>query len=256
MGLLERVQMITSYLRDNTGKVKLSELTSILTGLTNANIIAVNDDNEVLAKAYLNDLQGEILEKSVKNNIFSFGQSYFTNATPNVVIKDLSQEECLLGTEDDCAYDNISVMTIPSLNKKRHIIKIVVIKFNDKYDDVDHIFGEIICSLLTMERIYREVEFKQKEYRKNVMVEIALDALSYSEIEAAKSIFQELGNTEGFLVASKVADKVGITRSVIVNALRKLESAGVIESRSLGMKGTYIKVLNERLLDQLNISVE
>ena len=38
------------------------------------------------------------------------------------------------------------------------------------------------------------------------------------------------------LVASKVADKVGITRSVIVNALRKFESAGIIESRSLGLK--------------------
>ena len=44
---------------------------------------------------------------------------------------------------------------------------------------------------------------------------------------------------------------MGITRSVIVNALRKFESAGVIESRSLGMKGTYIKVLNSALLDEL-----
>jgi transcriptional pleiotropic repressor len=38
---------------------------------------------------------------------------------------------------------------------------------------------------------------------------------------------------------------------VIVNALRKLESAGVIESRSLGMKGTYIKVLNDHLYSAL-----
>jgi transcriptional pleiotropic repressor len=45
---------------------------------------------------------------------------------------------------------------------------------------------------------------------------------------------------------------LGITRSVIVNALRKFESAGVIESRSLGMKGTYIKVLNPYLLEQLS----
>ncbi|MDX5324286.1 MAG: GTP-sensing pleiotropic transcriptional regulator CodY, partial [Exiguobacterium sp.] len=43
----------------------------------------------------------------------------------------------------------------------------------------------------------------------------------------------------------------GITRSVIVNALRKLESAGVIESRSLGMKGTYIKILNDNFLFEL-----
>ena len=42
-----------------------------------------------------------------------------------------------------------------------------------------------------------------------------------------------------------------ITRSVIVNALRKFESAGVIESKSLGMKGTYIKVKNEYLIDEV-----
>ena len=53
------------------------------------------------------------------------------------------------------------------------------------------------------------------------------------------------------LVASKIADRVGITRSVIVNALRKFESAGVIESRSSGMKGTYIKVLNPAVFDEL-----
>ena len=64
-------------------------------------------------------------------------------------------------------------------------------------------------------------------------------------------ILNELEGNEGLLVASKIADRVGITRSVIVNALRKFESAGVIESKSLGMKGTYIKVLNDLLIEEL-----
>ncbi len=85
---------------------------------------------------------------------------------------------------------------------------------------------------------------------KNV-VQLAIGTLSYSELEAVEHIFDELDGTEGLLVASKIADKVGITRSVIVNALRKFESAGVIESRSLGMKGTHIRILNEKLLDEL-----
>ena len=72
-----------------------------------------------------------------------------------------------------------------------------------------------------------------------------------SELEAAQYIFDELNGNEGILVASKIADRVGITRSVIVNALRKFESAGVIESRSSGMKGTYIKVLNDVVFDEL-----
>ena len=45
---------------------------------------------------------------------------------------------------------------------------------------------------------------------------------------------------------------MGITRSVIVNALRKFESAGVIESRSSGMKGTYIKVVNDVVFEELD----
>ena len=64
-------------------------------------------------------------------------------------------------------------------------------------------------------------------------------------------IFKELDGNEGTLVASKIADNVGITRSVIVNALRKFESAGVIDCKSSGMKGTYIKVTNEVVYDEL-----
>ena len=88
-------------------------------------------------------------------------------------------------------------------------------------------------------------EESAEEDRKIAVVHAALRTLSYSELEAISLIFQELHGTEGILVASKIADQAGITRSVIVNALRKFESAGIIESRSSGMKGTYIKVCNE-----------
>ena len=91
----------------------------------------------------------------------------------------------------------------------------------------------------------------EDEVRKKAACQIAISTLSFSEQEAVEHIFDELDGEEGLLVASKIADSVGITRSVIVNALRKLESAGVIESRSLGMKGTYIRVLNEFFLDEL-----
>ena len=80
----------------------------------------------------------------------------------------------------------------------------------------------------------------------------AISTLSFSEMEAITHIFDELNGMEGILVASKIADRSGITRSVIVNALRKLESAGVVESRSLGMKGTRIKITNSKFKEELN----
>ena len=68
-------------------------------------------------------------------------------------------------------------------------------------------------------------------------------------IHAALELASERG--PGAVSMQQIADRVGITRSVIVNALRKFESAGVIESRSSGMKGTYIKVLNDAIYGEL-----
>ena len=42
--------------------------------------------------------------------------------------------------------------------------------------------------------------------------------------------------------------------AIRLNALRKLESAGLIESRSLGMKGTYIKVLSPLFVEELGVA--
>ena len=53
-------------------------------------------------------------------------------------------------------------------------------------------------------------------------------------------------------MASKLAVQYKLTNSVIVNALKKLESAGVLETKSLGMKGTYIKVLNDFVFDEID----
>ena len=105
--------------------------------------------------------------------------------------------------------------------------------------------GLIMCAM--------ENEARLDEQRKRETVRVVTDSLSYSELMVSAIIFRELGGNEGVIVASRIADKEGITRSVIVNAIRKLESAGVLESRSLGMKGTYIKVLNEYFRETLTL---
>ena len=65
-------------------------------------------------------------------------------------------------------------------------------------------------------------------------------------------MFSELKmGEEQIIVTSRIADQQGVTRSIIVNALKKLESAGVIDARSSGMKGTKIKVLNDMIFDEL-----
>ena len=65
-------------------------------------------------------------------------------------------------------------------------------------------------------------------------------------------VLEELGGKrKGILITSRLADKVGITRSVIVNALKKCESAGIIETKSSGMKGTTIHIVNDLLCEDI-----
>jgi transcriptional pleiotropic repressor len=122
---------------------------------------------------------------------------------------------------------------------------------NKQYEIDDIILIEYGTTVVGLEMMRSVNEENAEESRKVSIVKSAISTLSFSELEAIQHIFDELDGTEGILVASKIADRVGITRSVIVNALRKFESAGVIESRSSGMKGTYIKVLNDVVFDEL-----
>lgn len=115
---------------------------------------------------------------------------------------------------------------------------------------------EFAASIICINYTQMILADKEKVRQQAEICRGALASLSYSELEASISIFEQLGGKEGMLVASKIADSQGITRSVIVNALRKFESAGIIESRSLGMKGTYIKVINPTLFDEMKKYIE
>ena len=126
-----------------------------------------------------------------------------------------------------------------------------IYRSDSQYDIDDIILSEYGTTVVGLEMMRSVNEENAEETRKVQIVKSAISTLSFSELEAIIHIFEELDGNEGILVASKIADRVGITRSVIVNALRKFESAGVIESRSSGMKGTYIKVLNDVVFDEL-----
>ena len=150
------------------------------------------------------------------------------------------------------AYISKKISTIvPIVGNGDRLGTLLLARFGEEFNDDDLVLAEYSATIVGMELLRARQGEIEEEARKKAVVQLAIGTLSYSELEAVEHIFSELNGDEGLLVASKIADKVGITRSVIVNALRKFESAGVIESRSLGMKGTHIKILNEKLMDEL-----
>lgn len=160
---------------------------------------------------------------------------------------------CPLGGKEKaaCPHGDIYMLLLPVYSGTERPGSLLVHRHQQPFDDDDLILAEIGAAIAAM--ILMRIETAQLEedrwYR--TMAGVAFESLSFSEVEAIEEIFKKLTENENIVVASKIADNLGITRSVIVNALRKFESAGIIESRSLGMKGTYIQLKNPCVLEEI-----
>lgn len=142
-------------------------------------------------------------------------------------------------------------MVVPIVGGKQRAGTLLVTRDGQAFGEEEVVLAEYGATIIGMEIMRGQVDEMELEARTRAAVQSAVASLSYSELEAVEHILQEMDSREGLLVASKIADRAGITRSVIVNALRKLECAGILEARSLGMKGTYIKVLNDKLFAEM-----
>jgi len=141
---------------------------------------------------------------------------------------------------------------VPIIGAGKRLGTILLSREDRSFQSEDLILAEYSAAVVGMQIMYQKSLEREEEVRKKTAVDMALHTLSYSELKAVKAILGALDGDEGRLTASQIADEIGITRSVIVNALRKLESAGIIESRSLGMKGTYLKILIPGILEELD----
>lgn len=253
MSLLENTRKINALLQKSAGKpVNFNDMSKTLSEVINGNIFVVNKKGKLLGFAINEEIENDRMKNMLENR--KFPEEYMnsmltiTSTTANI---DTESDYSIFPYENRELFKDGLTTIVPVIGGGDRLGTLILGRLTTSFDDDDLILAEYGATVVGMEILQGKAEEIEIEARSKAVVQMAISSLSFSELEAIDHIFEELNGKEGLLVASKVADRVGITRSVIVNALRKLESAGVIESRSLGMKGTYIKVLNEKFLVEL-----
>ncbi|WP_240371740.1 GTP-sensing pleiotropic transcriptional regulator CodY [Anoxybacteroides rupiense] len=253
MNLLQKTRTINAMLQKAAGKpVNFKEMAETLCEVIEANIFVVSRRGKLLGFAIKQSIENERMKKMLEDRQFpeEYTNSLFniTETSPNL---DINSEYTAFPVENRDLFKTGLTTIVPINGGGERLGTLILSRLDRQFEDDDLILAEYGATVVGMEILREKAEEIEEEARSKAVVQMAISSLSYSELKAIEHIFEELEGTEGLLVASKIADRVGITRSVIVNALRKLESAGVIESRSLGMKGTYIKVLNDKFLTEL-----
>ena len=253
--LLEKTRQVGRALQSRREGEALDyvKLAKLLSEFSTANVYLVDQVGSLLGHTWLPEYDSRTLSKSLKAGVM-----------PVEFVDKMNRcRESMICDEDAFLFDDAScgkrpekhLMYVPIYGAAAERLgTVVLVRFHTPFAIRDVLLAEYLSSLVGIEMLNDRNRAIEERSRDRIAVQMAMRALSYSEVESMKHIIAELGGREGVAVASKVADRVGVTRSVIVNALRKLESAGLIESRSLGMKGTYIKVLSPLFVEELGVA--
>lgn len=246
--LLDKIRKINQLLHNNnSSKVVFNDICAIMTDILDSNALVLSRKGKVLGVGFCDGFHA--LEGLISNEVGTCVDPMLNSRFLDVLSTKENVNLELLGFEGKDIRKYQGIINPIEIAGER-LGTLFMYKYESQYDIDDIILSEYSTTVVGLEMMRSVNEENAEESRKEAIVKSAISTLSFSEAEAIPHVFEELGGSEGILVASKIADRVGITRSVIVNALRKLESAGVIESRSSGMKGTYIKVLNELIFDE------
>jgi transcriptional pleiotropic repressor len=247
--LLDKTRKINNLLHNNNSqKVVFNDICVILSDILDSNVLVISKKGKVLGINNREDIV-EISEL-IKDTVGRYIDTLLNERLLNILSTKENVNLGTLGFVFDNLDDYQAIITPIDIAGER-LGTLFIYKTGPQYTLDDIILSEYGTTVVGLEMMRSVNEENAEENRKIQIVKSAISTLSFSELEAIQHIFNELKGSEGILVASRIADRVGITRSVIVNALRKFESAGVIESRSSGMKGTYIKVLNDVVFDEL-----
>jgi transcriptional pleiotropic repressor len=247
--LLDKTRKIGKLLHNNSSsKVVFNDICKVMLEILNSNILVISRKGKILGIGRAEAV--EPITELITGEVGGFIDPMLNERFLGVLS---TKENVNLET---LGFENIDTKRFRAIISPIEIAgerlgTLFIYKCDEQYEIDDIILCEYGSTVVGLEMLRAVNEESAEESRKVAVVKSAISTLSFSEMEAITHIFDELDGTEGILVASKIADRVGITRSVIVNALRKFESAGVIESRSSGMKGTYIKVLNDVVFDEI-----
>lgn len=251
--LLNKTRMLNKILqKTGTEPVVFDDICKLLSEVLNCNVYIISRRGKILGFNLSSGFECDTVKDKVLNEM-RFPENY-NNKLLNIheTLSNLAnQGDCVFDEDKSCGIENKLTTIVPIIGNRERLGTLLIARFDEQFTDEDLVLSEYSATIIGLEILRAKHDEIEEDARKKAVVQLAIGTLSYSELEAVEHIFNELDGSEGLLVASKIADKVGITRSVIVNALRKFESAGVIESRSLGMKGTHIRILNEKLLDEL-----
>lgn len=254
--LLEKTRIVSRALQNRVGKgrAEYQRMAHLLCDLSSANTYIIDREGRILGHSWIGEYDCPVMSKMLAGGKMPDNYVERLNLLRESELNHSDEGHCSY-SDDVCRYSDKHGIYTPINGMGERLGTLILARFGEQFKTKDLVLAEYLGTVVGLEILNERGRNIEENARERLVVQMAMRALSFSEIESIKHILADLGGADGgVVVASRIADQAGVTRSVIVNALRKLGSAGIIESRSLGMKGTYIKITSKLFLEELGVA--
>lgn len=255
MKLLDKVQELGQILRTSNNQVDFHDVAEFLSKVMSCNVYIVGRKGKILGYAvHEHALTEEWLNIMTKEQRFPGDfNKHLLRIEQTVANLEDKTPFYVFSPEENDSFRTKYISIAPVIGTRERQGTLVFARSSQPFEDEDMVLAEYSATIVALEVVHARQQRKEEEARLRALAHLAVESLSFSELQAAKYLMDAVGeSSDGIVVSSQIADDHGVTRSVIVNSIRKLESAGTIESRSLGMKGTHLRILNPFVEEEIN----
>lgn len=243
--MLKKVRELISYYHQCGETISFSDIGELAQRILDASVHILNREGGIFDTGSHADICGLSDSHVIPRLIHRFNSLKETEVIP------AEHGQCPFN-EGKCTFEHRLHVISPLFYGGQHAGTLIYTKDTDNYDQLDIALAELIA-MLAAQTLYTDTLNSEKVIkRQKSQLRQAKQSLSYTEQKAAAAIIHAANAEDGIINVSKISVQEGITRSVVAGAIRKLESAGIIKVRSLGMKGSYVSISNPFARDAFN----
>ena len=242
----------TVFSKSATTYIPLDALCDELCGIIGCNIYLFNTNGHIFAYSVAQKFLCPYTKCSLENE--ELPQYYMDLfGKNNVSVTDRYEEhpKCTYAGVKYCLFSNRYYSMYPIFSGFKKVAGILFIRYETPFSESDKVLCEYTYAIVSIEMIRQEQEKIQQLSMEIAKAKLAVNSLTFSEKKAARAVLEEIKGDKGEVFLNSVATKTYTTPSTVSGALKKLEVATVIVTKSKGVKGKCIKILNQNLRNEL-----
>jgi|LSQX01.1.fsa_nt_gb transcriptional pleiotropic repressor len=253
-GIVEKIRSLNMVFgKSATTVIPLDALCQKLCKILGCNIYLFDNAGHIFACAVAPAFLCPYIECSLlEKELPGYYMERFNSQDQSIVGLYEENPKCTYGDVGRCTFQNRYYSIYPIFSMFKKTAGILFIRYEDQFSEADKVLCEYTCAIVSIEMLRQEQERAAALSSQAAKAKVTVESLSFSEKKASRAIMREIDWKCGEVFLNAIASQTYTAPSTVSGALKKLELATLIHTRSRGVKGMYVEVRNPNLRTELD----